>query len=121
MDINEISCKEYDNLVKEPFSVFDSSAFCELNRWKVDDVKYLVFNDGKNRFYLIAGIKDGVVKFPFSASFSMLANISFHNKIICYHEAVKAFNFVPSPEETLISASYNKELVFRSHTILSEL
>lgn len=92
MEIIEINRKEYDNLVKQPFSAFDTSVFCELNRTKVDDLKYLLFNDGKNRFYLIAGIKDGVVKFPFSASFAMLANVSLHNKIVCYHEAVKALS-----------------------------
>lgn len=92
MEIHEITRQEFDNLVKQPFSAFDNSAFCELNRSKVDMLKYLVFNDGKNRFYLIAGIKNNIVKFPFSASFAMLANISLHNKIICYHEAVKALN-----------------------------
>lgn len=90
MQVNEINRQEYDSLVKIHFSIFDNSNFCELNRSKVDDIKYLLFNDVKNRFYLVLGIKDGIVKIPFSASFAMLANISFHNKIICYHEAVKA-------------------------------
>ena len=92
MQITEITAKEYDLMPKEVCSVFDTSAFCELNKAKVDQLTYLLFHDGKNRFVIPAGIKNSVVKFPFSASFAMLNEVSKHNKILCYHEAIKALN-----------------------------
>lgn len=92
MKIQEISSDDYDKLPKNICSDFDLSSFCELNRHKIDDLKYLLFNDGKNRFVLIAGIKENIVKIPFSASFSMLNEVTHNNKILCYHEAIKTLN-----------------------------
>lgn len=89
MKITQISAHEYDVIQKNLCSVFDSSPFCELNKHKADEVAYLLFNDGKNRFVAVVGIRERVLKIPFSASFSMLNEASKHNKIICYHEAVK--------------------------------
>jgi hypothetical protein len=84
MKIIEVSAAEYKNLVKAPFSIFDSVEFCLLNSDKVDQVKYLIFNDGRNRFGLIFGIRDGVLRAPFSAPFACLTEISKNNKISSY-------------------------------------
>ncbi len=92
MEIIETDKKNYENLMLCPFSVFDTVAFCELNRNKTDDLKYLVFYDGKNRFALAAGIKGDVLKLPFSASFAVLSPITRNNKIICFHESVRALS-----------------------------
>lgn len=92
MQMTEITAKEYDLMPKAVCSVFDTTAFCQLNKPKVDRLAYLLFHDGKNRFVMAAGIKNSVLKIPFSASFAMLNEVSKHNKILCYHEAVKALN-----------------------------
>lgn len=92
MEITELTVREYDLMPKTICSAFDTSNFCELNRSKVDSLVYLSFNDGKNRFVLPAGIKNNIVKFPFSASFAMLNEVTKHNKILQFHEAVKALN-----------------------------
>lgn len=90
MDINECSELEYRNHVTNPFSVFDSVEFTSLNQHKADDIKHLVFNDGKNRFGLIAGIKNNAFLIPFSAPYSCLSPISKDNKIKYYNEASEA-------------------------------
>lgn len=90
MQIIELSPSEYKKVVTNPFSKFDTVEFNELNKHKVDEVKYLVFNDGKNRFGLIAGIKNGEFKIPFSAPYSCFTPISQDNKVICYTESCSA-------------------------------
>ncbi len=89
MELNLVSRKEYDNLVVTPFSGFDKSGFIELNKHKADKVLYFIFNNGKNRFGLVGGIKDSVLKCPFSATFGIFSEISKNNKLIHYHEALK--------------------------------
>jgi hypothetical protein len=84
MKIIELSSSEYKNLVKKPFSIFDSVEFCLLNADKADEIKYLIFNDGKNRFGMIFGIKDGSLRAPFSAPYACLSEISANNKISSY-------------------------------------
>ena len=79
---------DYKNFVINPFSMFDTCDFVELNKNKVDEIKYFIFNNGKNRFGLIAGIKDGILKCPFSATFGIFSEITKHNKILHYHEAI---------------------------------
>lgn len=90
MDIIEVTSSEYKKLVSTPFSVFDSTAFAALNASKVDEVKYLVFNDGKNRFGLIAGIKDGVLKAPYSAPYACFSEIGKKSKIASYSGTASA-------------------------------
>lgn len=92
MEIREITSEEYKKIVLKPYSAFDTVDFVELNRHKVDDLKYLLFADGKPRFALIVGIKDGIVKVPFSASFSCFTNLVADNKITYYHQAVNLLN-----------------------------
>ena len=92
MEIHEITRREYDLFTTEPFSAFETSAFCELNRDKVDELAYLLFKDGKMRFTAVAGIADGVVRLPFSASFAMFSSVGRQNRIGHYHDAVQAFN-----------------------------
>lgn len=88
MNILDVEKEEYKKLVVNPFSKFDTVEFVELNKHKVDEVKYFIFNNGKNRFALIAGIKDGVLKSPFSATFGIFSEITKENKIEYYYEAI---------------------------------
>lgn len=84
MNVIESAPGEYKNIVRDPFSIFDTVAFCQLNASKVDAVKHLIFNDGKNRFGIIAGIKDSVLKAPFSAPYACFSEIGKNNKIASY-------------------------------------
>lgn len=90
MDIIEIDKDKYSKTVINPFCKFETVDFAELNKHKVDEVKYLIFNNGKNRFGLILGIKDDIIKLPFSASFSCFSEIISKNKIEYYIEAIIA-------------------------------
>lgn len=90
MNILDVEKEEYKKLVVNPFSKFDTVEFVELNKHKVDEVKYFIFNNGKNRFGLIAGIKDGVLKCPFSATFGIFSEITHNNGIQHYYDAIKA-------------------------------
>ncbi len=90
MEIEEITKEEYNKIVVNPFSGFDKSEFAELNKSKVDEVKYLIFKNNKNRFSLITGIKNGIIKCPFSASFSCFSEISHNNRIQHYHDAISS-------------------------------
>lgn len=90
MDILELSPTDYQNIVKTPFTIFDTVAFSSMNKHKVDEVKYLVFNDGKNRFGLIIGVQGHILKSPFSAPYACFSPISKGNKMSCYDEACKA-------------------------------
>lgn len=86
----EITSKEYSSLHPKYFSSFDLPAFILLNEAKVDKIKYFVFNDGKNRFCIAGGLKNNILKFPFSASFACLNEITLNNKINYYHQAIQA-------------------------------
>lgn len=84
MNVIEAIPQDYKHTVLKPFSVFDSVAFCQLNASKVESVKHLIFNDGKNRFGMIAGIRDGVLRAPFSAPYACFSEIGQNNKISSY-------------------------------------
>ena len=89
MKIIEIDKKQYKIILSNPFSVFEDVNFHEHNKNKVDSVNYLLFNDGKNRFSLAAGIKNGVLKVPFSSPFGCFSSITRRNKLINFHLALK--------------------------------
>ncbi len=89
MKIIEIDKEEYKVILQNPFSNFESTGFFELNKHKVDNIKYLLFNNGKNRFSLVAGIKHGVLKVPFSAPFGCFSSITKRNKLINFHLALE--------------------------------
>jgi len=88
MNVIELASAEYGSLVKVPFSVFDSVPFNQLNAHKVEAVKYLIFNDGKNRFGIIAGIRDGTLRAPFSAPYACFSEIGKNNKVATYGSTV---------------------------------
>ncbi|EAL2160880.1 hypothetical protein FDN18_01990, partial [Campylobacter jejuni] len=75
MDILEITESEYHNF-DLTFSYFDLVSFINYNKYKVNDVKYFLFKNNKNRFIISCGIKENDMLFPFSAPFSCLINIS---------------------------------------------
>lgn len=65
----EIDKKTYYSLFTFDPNPFVSERFIDLNSRKADKVVYLVSDDGDRNIGLVAGIKDGVLKSPFSAPF----------------------------------------------------
>ncbi|KQI59063.1 hypothetical protein Y863_07185 [Campylobacter jejuni CVM 41905] len=51
MDILEITESEYHNF-DLTFSYFDLVSFINYNKYKVNDVKYFLFKNNKNRFII---------------------------------------------------------------------
>ena len=90
MDILDVSKEDYAACVPNPFSKFETAEFIELNKHKADYVKYFLFDNGKKRFGFVCGIKDGVLKAPFSASYGIFSEITENSRIEYFHEAVKA-------------------------------
>ncbi len=90
MEILNVTKEEYKTIVVNPFSGFEKSEFVELNKHKVEEVKYFIFNNGKNRFGFVAGIKDGILKAPFSATYGIFSEVAKNNRIEHYHDSVKA-------------------------------
>lgn len=90
MNLSEVSNSEYGKIVKTPFCRFNTAEFYALNSHKVDKICYLIFNDGKDRFAFVVGVKDGVAKAPFSASFECFSEITKNNRISHYYDAVKS-------------------------------
>lgn len=91
MNVREVTFDEYKKIVVNPFTIFDSSEFNFLNKNKVDKVNCLIFSDTKDRAGLIVGLKDGVIKAPFSAPFSCFSIVSKKLKISVYLDSVTAF------------------------------
>ena len=85
-----VSKEQYKSIVEKPFCSFDSVEFVELNAHKVDEVKYFIFGDKANHFALVAGLKDKVLKCPFSATFGIFSEIRQNNQISYYYEAIGA-------------------------------
>lgn len=71
MQIVRCTPAEYKTLFDVTSHVFNSVGFNELNRYKCDDVHYLVFKDDRDkpRLGIILGQRDGRLLSPFSAPF----------------------------------------------------
>ncbi len=67
--LSEVSAEQFENLFNIDPHPFISSKFIELNKHKVEKIVRLVKNQQKVSIGLIAGIKEGVLKAPFSAPF----------------------------------------------------
>lgn len=111
----EVSKEEYKKSIENYFSGFDKIEFIELNKNKVDEVKYFIFKDNKTRFALVGGIKKDVLKFPFSATFSCFSEIAPNSKILCYHNAIKSL-----VEEVKKDGKINKIIFCTPPTIYNE-
>lgn len=69
MDVTEISAKQFGELFQNPQHVYNSVAFCELNRYKVVDVHYLLIHEGKTKLGIVLGECYEELFSPFSAPF----------------------------------------------------
>lgn len=81
MELIRVNSSEYKNYFDNPFHVYNSVDFSELNKEKVDDIYYLIFKDKKIRLGIILGLKDNFLLSPFSSPFGSFTflreNISF--------------------------------------------
>lgn len=120
MEILDVSFEDYCKIVKNPFCLFEDANFAKLNENKVDKVKYFIFNNGKNRFGLIGGLKANVLKFPFSASFSALSEITSKNRIEYY---IETFNSLISwaKENSIQKIIFNTPPVYYDISHISKM
>ena len=65
----EVSAKEFKHRFGTDPHPFISEQFSEFNKWKADKIVRLIEDTQKVSIGLIAGIKDGILKSPFSAPF----------------------------------------------------
>ncbi|HZK55868.1 MAG TPA: hypothetical protein VFC84_17015 [Desulfosporosinus sp.] len=91
MNIEEGSKEKYLKIVKHDY-IFDAVAFNELNKYKVEELKYLLFKEKKYRFGLCVGVRDGEVLCPFSAPFGTMVAIRKPVSIKYYDEAIDALD-----------------------------
>ena len=69
MYIKEVSASEYKScFIKYPH-IYNTTEFSELNRHKVENIRYLLFEDTKTRFGIILGETEKAFHSPFSAPF----------------------------------------------------
>lgn len=82
MEVIRVTSKEYKQFFPNPYSLFNSVEFSELNKLKCIDVHYLIFKDTKVRLGFIIGENDVCFKAPFSASY---AGFSFNSVVNLMH------------------------------------
>lgn len=81
MELKVVTGNEYDESCKEYQYFYNSRAFHELNRDKVDYVEYIVFTEKKKKFALAIGVKDSILKVPYSSPFGIFEKLQPHIKI----------------------------------------
>lgn len=115
--IEEISAEKYAELV-QPGIVYNSREFNELNESKVDKVHYLLFSENtKNRFVLVCGQENSVIRCPFSAPFATIVSLKSRWTILQLEEAVRDLlvwgkgNHIKSIYLTLPPDFYDKRLI----------
>lgn len=69
MNVTEISAKDFGELFSSPQHVYNNVAFCELNRYKVANVHYLLIHESKTKLGIVLGERAEGLFSPFSAPF----------------------------------------------------
>ena len=69
MELKIVSKNIYQEICGEYDYFYNAMMFQELNKYKVDNIIYMIFSDSKDKLALCAGIKNGVMEFPFSSPF----------------------------------------------------
>jgi len=75
MEIIEVDKKEFKSIFINPYYIFGSADFNDLNKYKCDTVYYLIFKDKKYRLGIIGGIKDNLFWSSFSAPFGSFVTL----------------------------------------------
>lgn len=90
MEIQEVTFKEYSDLFPEPYHIFGSGSFSNLNSYKVEKVYYLIFKDNKYRLGLTGGLRNGGFFTPFSAPYGGFIFLNEDIRIIHIDDSVQA-------------------------------
>lgn len=88
MEIERISYSDYKNYFPQPYHIFNSTAFSELNRNKCKELHYLLFKDSKVRFGIVLGEYGQELKSPFSAPFGGFSYVR-NEKVEHFEQAVE--------------------------------
>ena len=92
MELIEISGIEYSQIIKGKCSVFSSYEFLNLNKYKVEKVRYFLAKNTKKRFALAVGEKDNIWLSPFSAPFSEIIEVQNETPIKYYWDFLKSLS-----------------------------
>ena len=76
MELLSVNKEEYERIVKNNQYIYNAACFHEINKKKVTQLYYLLFKTKKYKFYVIAGVVDNIMKFPYSAPFGILESMS---------------------------------------------
>ncbi|MDT3741074.1 MAG: hypothetical protein RO257_16410 [Candidatus Kapabacteria bacterium] len=91
MIVIKVNIEEYNSYVNDVLTAFETSFFNNLNKYKCDQLLYLLFiDDGSYKFGIIAGLKENVLRIPFSAPYSLFSSIKQNNKVMDFHKVVKS-------------------------------
>ncbi len=88
MTIEEVTPQQYKSIITNPYHIYGSVDFNELNAYKAQKVFYFLFKDTKYRLGLIAAKRDHQLVSPFSAPFGGFSFIHEDVKINAIEEAV---------------------------------
>ncbi len=69
MEIIEVTKKEFNNVIFNPFHVYGMGDFNNINKHKCKSIHYLLFKESKFRLGLVGGIIDNTFLSSFSAPF----------------------------------------------------
>lgn len=92
MQLEEISSEEYGRITAGKGPVFCRQDFLELNKGKVDRVRYLLGKDKKNRIAFAVGEKDGQWNAPYSAPYATFIELQKDTKIDHFWDFVRLLN-----------------------------
>ncbi|MCM1157842.1 MAG: hypothetical protein NC300_09550 [Bacteroidales bacterium] len=81
MNVKIISAEEYEKICDSYQYFYNSMAFHELNRGKVERLEYLLFSEKKNKLALAVGLQGDVMKVPYSAPFGVFEKLQKHIKL----------------------------------------
>lgn len=76
MELYAVDQVEYDRVVQNARYVYNELWFHDINKDKADSLYYLLFKSKKYKFAIIAGVVNGVMKFPYSAPFSIFERLN---------------------------------------------
>ncbi len=117
MKTEEVSKDIYNNIVRYD-NIYNAVVFNELNKYKVDDIKYLLFKDKKYRFGVCVGIINKDIMCPFSAPFGTIIPLRKLTSINYYDDAIKALDYFAT-ENKFESVKFILPPMFYDETHLS--
>ena len=93
MELLEITSEEYGRFTGDKIPVFCRRDFLELNKNKVDMVRYFLGCDKKKRLAFAVGEKDDKWLAPYSSPFSTIIDLRTNTPVEYFWEFVKLLNY----------------------------